>query len=98
MMEVTVIGGGMIVHDQILPSLYQLQRIGVVGEITVCSRRESTLNGLRESETIRRAFPERNFRAFIGPTPTLPATGIAVIPLPDPLHSNPILHALHPAL
>src|SRR5260370_9244638 len=99
MMDVTVIGGGMIVHDQILPSLYQLQRIGVVGEITVCSRRESTLNALRESETIRRVFPERSFRGFTGPYNEAlrrlkPAPPIAVIALPDHLHCDAILRAL----
>ena len=33
--EVLIVGGGMIVHDQILPSLYHLQRQGVVAEIAV---------------------------------------------------------------
>jgi D-galacturonate reductase len=96
MMDVTVIGGGMIVHDQILPSLYQLQRIGVAGEITVCSRRESTLNALRESETIRRAFPGRSFRGFtgLGSTGFSMCNGIAVIALPDHLHCDAILRAL----
>jgi hypothetical protein len=31
--EVLVVGGGMITNDQILPSLYQLQRLGVIGQI-----------------------------------------------------------------
>jgi glucose-6-phosphate 1-dehydrogenase len=33
--SVTVIGGGMITHDQLLPSLYQLQREGTIGENAV---------------------------------------------------------------
>ena len=32
-MEVTLIGGGMIAHDQILPSFYHLQRAGRIGGI-----------------------------------------------------------------
>ena len=32
---VAVLGGGMITHDQLLPSFYQLQRIGVIGDILV---------------------------------------------------------------
>ena len=28
--EVTVVGGGMITHDQILPSLYHMQRQGQI--------------------------------------------------------------------
>jgi len=34
-MRVTMIGGGMIAHDQILPSLYQLQRKGVIESIAI---------------------------------------------------------------
>ena len=30
-MRAALIGGGMIAHDQLLPSLYQLQRLGRLG-------------------------------------------------------------------
>ena len=60
--RVLVIGGGMIVHDQILPSLYQLQRLGRVGEIAVCASQYQTVKRLAEAETIRRAFPGQTFR------------------------------------
>ena len=42
----------MIAHDQILPSFYQLQRLGLVEQITVCARHESTLDALAASEQI----------------------------------------------
>jgi glycine/D-amino acid oxidase-like deaminating enzyme len=42
--RVTVIGGGMITHDQILPSLYQLQRLGAISSIAVCSHRVRPLS------------------------------------------------------
>ena len=32
-LEVAIVGGGMITHDQILPSIYHLQRMGCVGGI-----------------------------------------------------------------
>jgi D-galacturonate reductase len=100
MMEVTIVGGGMIVHDQILPSFYQLQRIGLVGEITICARHEITLGALQASETIRQAFPGGRFNRAVGTyeealnrlKPVLP--GIAVIALPDHLHCDAILRAL----
>ncbi len=44
--DVALIGGGMIAQDQILPSLYQLQRLGVIGGIAVCDRRQTTLEAL----------------------------------------------------
>src|SRR5579864_4554823 len=62
--QVTVIGGGMITHDQILPSLYQLQRLGRIGEIAVCASRRTTVETLAAAEGIVRAFPGHSFRAF----------------------------------
>lgn len=59
--DVLLVGGGMISHDQILPSLYQLQRDGAVGSITVCARRSGTLRRLAEAADLRAAFPECRF-------------------------------------
>ena len=36
--NILIVGNGMIVRDQILPSLLHLQRIGKVGEIDICTR------------------------------------------------------------
>ena len=55
--------GGMIVHDQILPSLYQLQRTGRIGEITVCDARRRAVEALAKADGIARAFPGQSFRA-----------------------------------
>jgi D-galacturonate reductase len=93
-----VIGGGMITHDQILPSLYQLQREGPVGEITVCARHEETLAALRDSETIRAAFPERNFHAstarYLDLIAALPPRQLVIVALPDQLHFHAVTAAL----
>ena len=62
--QVTVVGGGMITHDQILPSLYQLQRVGRIGDITVCASRRQTVEALAKADSIARAFPGHSFRAF----------------------------------
>ena len=35
--DVTIVGGGMITNDLILPSVYHLQRTGAVRSISVCS-------------------------------------------------------------
>lgn len=63
-LQVTLVGGGMIAQDQILPSLYHLQRLGVVGEITVVARRSATLRELAENKTIAAAFPGHSFKAY----------------------------------
>jgi len=97
-MLVTIIGGGMITHDQILPSFYQLQRLGLAGEITVCARHDTTLRALAESETIRAAFPDSSFRATTKPyREALDAArprNLAVIALPDHLHFDAAMAAL----
>jgi predicted dehydrogenase len=62
--EVTIVGAGMIVHDQLLPALYQLQRLGRIGEITVCDARRSAVEGLAKAEDITKAFPGQSFRGF----------------------------------
>jgi D-galacturonate reductase len=106
---VGVVGGGMITHDQILPSLYELQRIGEIGEIHVCAQHGRTLRELAASETIGKAFPNSSFRAWprMDSDPdakhpklyeemfaTMPAGSIAIIALPDQLHFESVMAAL----
>jgi len=105
--EVAVIGGGMIVHDQILPSLYHLQRQRRIGGITVCASTHDTVRNLAEAELLRRGFPGQSFRMF----PALAANGrqpdlfreviermpprqIVVVAVPDQLHYDVIREAL----
>ena len=98
----------MIVHDQILPSLYQLQRIGRIGEITVCDARRRAVEALAKDEGIARAFPGQSFRAvpdsgepdklqpdlFRTVIESMPAGNIVFTAVPDQLHYNIILTAL----
>ena len=44
--EVLIVGGGMITHDQILPSLLYLRDTGVVSKIGVVASRASTIKAL----------------------------------------------------
>src|ERR1017187_10242774 len=62
--QVLIVGGGMITHDQLLPSLYHIQRQGRIGPIAVCASRFSTVRGLARDETLLRAFPGQSFRAY----------------------------------
>ena len=63
--QVLIVGGGMITHDQILPSLYHLQRQGRVGEIAVCAQRRGTRRGAgRGASDLAAAFPGQSFRAY----------------------------------
>ena len=62
--DVTIIGGGMITNDLILPSVYHLQRSGVVGKIDVCALTYEPLKSLKENQELQRAFPDQDFTAF----------------------------------
>ena len=62
-LNATIVGGGMITHDQLLPSLYHLQRLGMAGPITICALNSAPLRALAESESLRRAFPGSGFVA-----------------------------------
>jgi len=104
--SVTIIGGGMITHDQILPSLYQMQRLGRVGEITVCASRRSTVQSLANAGTLKQAFPGHSFHAFPQsgdhPQPDLfreviasmAPRNIVIAAVPDQLHYDVIMTAL----
>lgn len=63
-LEVVVIGGGMITHDLILPSLYHLQRLGCAGRITICALNTPPLRALKESPELLQAFPGQDFQAL----------------------------------
>jgi predicted dehydrogenase len=106
---VTMVGGGMIAHDQILPSLYQLQRLGTIGEITVVAQHGRTVKALAGNETIRKAFPGHSFHALPSltgdldaPHPDLfreavaemPPRNIVIMALPDQLHFDAVMTAL----
>ncbi len=60
--DVTIVGGGMIVHDQILPSLYHLQRLGRVGAIRIVAASSARLRDL-VNDRFAEAFPGQSFEA-----------------------------------
>jgi predicted dehydrogenase len=106
--QVLIVGGGMITHDQLLPSLYQMQRLGRIGEISICALRGRDLQPLIDAPDLAEAFPDQSFRAFPDgsdpdrPQPDLfrelmarmPPRGIVVVAVPDHLHFEVIMTAL----
>ena len=97
-MQVTLLGAGMIAHDQILPSLCQLQRLGRIDGIEVCARHQESLDGLAAAETLAAAFPGQSFRARTEPYQDVLAglrpEQLVVVALPDQLHAEAVLAAL----
>ena len=62
--EVTIVGGGMITNDLLLPSIYHLQRTGVVKGISICALNTPPLKALAESKELNEAFPGQGFTAY----------------------------------
>lgn len=98
-MHVASIGAGMILQDQILPSLYQLQRLGRVGSISVCARNTATLEALAAHKSIVDAFPGHSFTAHAGDYRTLLKSleprQLVIVALPDSLHHQAVMAALY---
>lgn len=107
--DVTIIGGGMITHDLILPSIYHLQRIGVVGRLSVCALNTPPLKALKESPEICQAFPGQSFRPYPALTEApgknfpelykqvlaaMPPRQAVVVAMPDQLHYAVVKEAL----
>lgn len=104
--QVLIVGGGMITHDQLLPSLYHMQRQGRIGAIAVCALRFSAVRDLGCAADLQRAFPGQSFRAYPDrdgpPQPdlfreaiaSLPPRQIVVVAVPDQLHYEVAMAAL----
>ncbi|MEK7678293.1 MAG: Gfo/Idh/MocA family oxidoreductase [Verrucomicrobiota bacterium] len=108
-LDVVIIGGGMITHDLILPSVYHLQRLGRLGQITVCALNSAPLRALKESADLKQAFPGQTFEA--SPVlsekpdrlfPELYKEALArlgprqavIVAVPDPFHYEVVMAAL----
>jgi predicted dehydrogenase len=108
--EVIVVGGGMITKIQLLPSLYSLQRRGLIGEIHVCALTAKPLEELSRDTVLETGFPGQSFLAYPDPNevdphdqfPELykdlfrkaPEGSIAVIAVPDQVHYPVLLDAI----
>ena len=108
--RVTVIGGGMITRIQLLPTIYHLQREGVVGDIHVCALNAPPLKQMRDDPMLARAFPGQGFTPHpdpdaVGPDEVFPDLykdvladapegSVVVIAVPDQLHYSFLKEAL----
>lgn len=107
--DVTIVGGGMITHDLILPSIYHLQRTGVVGKISICALNTPPLKTLRESPEICQAFPGQSFTPYPALTEApdknypelfkqvlakMPPRQAVVVAMPDQFHYPVVKEAL----
>jgi predicted dehydrogenase len=103
-LDALVVGGGMITEEVILPTLFQEQRRGAIGKITVVSRRAATIGHLRD------VFPREKFAGIPDPSTVdadssqpegykeaickLARPGVVIVATPDHLHTSIILAAI----
>jgi D-galacturonate reductase len=107
--KICIVGGGMITQVQILPSVYQLQRLGLVGEASVCALNSAPLKVLAQDEFLQKAFtghsfdaypsietdPQQNFPELFKEAISKMSTGnIVIVAVPDQLHYPVIQTAL----
>ena len=106
--DVTTIGGGMIIHDQIMPALLHMQRLGVVNQIQVCATSSARIRDLH-NEHFDRAFPGHRFTAhpdaaedpskrfgdlYKQVIPKMAPRQLVVVATPDHLHYEQVRFAL----
>jgi D-galacturonate reductase len=108
-LDVTIVGGGMITNDLLLPSLYHLQRTGAVGPIRICALNTPPLRALKENPDLLQAFPGQDFTPYpaLAETPNrdfpvlyqeviaaMPPRNVVVVAMPDHLHYEVVREAL----
>jgi predicted dehydrogenase len=99
----------MITNDLILPSVYHLQRIGVVGKISICALNNGPLRELKDNAEIKEAFPGQDFEpypAFDNPPDKkfpdlfkkvlseMPPRQAVIVAVPDQFHYDIVMEAL----
>ena len=109
-LDVTIVGGGMITNDLLLPSLYHLQRTGVIHRIDICALDSPPLKALADSGEFHEAFPgqhftphpsfvvaaDKKFPDLFKEVITAMAPGnMVVVAVPDHLHYEAVMYALH---
>lgn len=108
-LDVTIVGGGMITNDLILPSVYHLQRTGMVGRIKVCALNTPPLKALKTNPEIRTAFPGQDFTAYPEldesedakfpdayreALAAMPPRNAVIAAIPDQLHYSVVMESL----
>jgi len=107
---VTIVGGGMITQIQLLPTIYHLQRTGLLGPISICALNSPPLKTLQDDAMLKRGFPGQSFTPLPDPAKVEPAAkfpdlykdvitrmpprNIVVVAMPDQLHYPVIKFAL----
>ena len=109
-LDVTIVGGGMITNDLILPAVYGLQRNGEVNNINVCALNSAPLKSLKENAELKEAFPGQDFTAYPNENEPIEKNypelfkevlqnmkprNLVVIALPDQFHYSGVMDALN---
>jgi D-galacturonate reductase len=100
--DVLVVGGGMISREVVLPTVFQEQRYGRVGNISISSLTGDIIEDLRGMFPPFKGYPdpdkygtsERYPDMFKDAIRDLPPNGVVIVATPDHLHTPVILAAI----
>ncbi len=107
--DVCIVGGGMITNDLILPSVYHLQRIGIVGKVSISALNNRPLMELKNNAEMIEAFPGQSFEpypSFDSPPDKkfpdlfkkvlseMPPRQAVIVAVPDQFHYDIVMEAL----
>ena len=108
-LDATIVGGGMITNDLLLPTIYHLQRTGIVNKIQICALNSAPLKYLRDNPELKQAFPGQSFTPypdFSEPEDKnypelykkvlseMKPRQVVVVAMPDNLHYEVVMEAL----
>ena len=102
---VLVVGGGMISEEVILPTVFQEQKRGRVGNVSIASRRAKTISHLKDffkryefrgyPDPQKEPDPERDYsEIYKQAIADLEDHGVVIVATPDHLHTPVILSAI----
>ena len=108
---IVILGGGMITHIQILPTIYYLRREGVFGDLHICAINKEPLLVLQNDEKLNNAFPNQSFIPHPDPEKVksdekfpdlykdvlkgIPKHSVVIVALPDHMHYKAVMEALN---
>jgi D-galacturonate reductase len=108
-LDVTIVGGGMITNDLILPAVYHLQRTGVLDNVKICALNNPPLKDLKANKELQESFPGQDFEAFPALTEApdsnfpdlykevlanMPPRQAVIVAMPDQLHYTVVMEAM----
>ncbi len=101
-LDVLVVGGGMISREVVLPTVFQEQKYGRVGNVSISSLSGDIIAGLRQMFPHFKGYPDPDVHGLTEKFPEmykqsikdLPESSVVIVATPDHLHTPVIMAAI----